>query len=389
MEHVLLPINGNKEPKEVISDVYDLLSYLKRIKEIKNDESVSDLEFLDLYKKIFWNQNPRMFIPLIVNEQFAGELNQAWKVIEIRTKMVDKKDYTPYTRSWKDSTTFYEYYKLSCSFAVKKDFNFEDKEYSYEELEELIHCGKIIQYSYPQRYEEITSKEYEDGVKNIGATKLLSGALTLTEMTNLFPFYISLLKKSLKDEKIDELIRQAEILAIEKLSKLKSTLSKKRVKMEKSLEELNSTIDSIDVLLSETIHCNQSDVKIPGIYPGNYCDYRRDLTDEFILFSLIDRTSGRYDTPFEQMSESDFALDYLIYQTKKFGTNIPNPQVGKRVVLTDEYHSWFSYIFAFLDGINNSVIEDGICVGNIDPENYGYIPWEAPEETGKSRKIKK
>lgn len=98
---------------------------------------------------------------------------------------------------------------------------------------------------------------------------------------------------------------------------------------------------------------NKSDEKIYGIYPGSIQmpDFIDDLS-EVDLYLQIDAVqeniywkynmaSGAYVDI--NSSEDRYALEYLIYKTKKFGTKIPNPKAGKHIQITEEYINWYNY----------------------------------------------
>ena len=98
---------------------------------------------------------------------------------------------------------------------------------------------------------------------------------------------------------------------------------------------------------------NKSDEKIYGIYPGSIIDPDDiDNLDEVDLYLKIDAVQENIFWKYSMSSaahidinstEDKYALEYLIYKTKKFGTKIPAPKAGRHIQLTEEYLSWYKY----------------------------------------------
>ena len=47
--------------------------------------------------------------------------------------------------------------------------------------------------------------------------------------------------------------------------------------------------------------------------------------------------------PKTNLTEEQYALDYMIYQTNRFGTKILIPENGEQITLTPEYNAWYGF----------------------------------------------
>ena len=47
--------------------------------------------------------------------------------------------------------------------------------------------------------------------------------------------------------------------------------------------------------------------------------------------------------PKTDLTEEEYALDYMIYQTNRFGTEITIPKAGKQIILTPAYNAWYGF----------------------------------------------
>lgn len=98
---------------------------------------------------------------------------------------------------------------------------------------------------------------------------------------------------------------------------------------------------------------NYSNSKVYGRDPGNIRDIEAvKNADEIDLFLMIyeltnDLNILKYTVPtrisYVDMTLSTFALKYMIYQTKKFGVDLPEPKEGTQFITTESYDSWFNY----------------------------------------------
>lgn len=98
---------------------------------------------------------------------------------------------------------------------------------------------------------------------------------------------------------------------------------------------------------------NKNEEKIYGIYPGSLVNPGLiDNLNEIDLYLQIDAVQENIYWKYNMgasahidinLTEDRYALEYLIYKTKKFGTKIPNPKKGKHIQLTEEYLMWYEY----------------------------------------------
>ena len=97
----------------------------------------------------------------------------------------------------------------------------------------------------------------------------------------------------------------------------------------------------------------KSDEKIYGIYSGSLqWPEMIDKLNEVDLYLQIDALKENIYWKYKMASaahselnttEDDYALEYLIYKTKKFGTKIPEPKRGQHIRITEEYERWYEY----------------------------------------------
>ena len=91
-----------------------------------------------------------------------------------------------------------------------------------------------------------------------------------------------------------------------------------------------------------------------GIYPGIIKDPGRiNNLGEVELYFAIDHLGGyiwqcNHDMADGRMPEIDlleeqYALEYLVYQTTKFGVELPKPEKGKHITPTPSYWAWFRF----------------------------------------------
>ncbi len=107
------------------------------------------------------------------------------------------------------------------------------------------------------------------------------------------------------------------------------------------------------------------DLRILGLYPGCIKDINAvDNFSEVDLYFAIDYIGGfvwrcEHDMADERMPEVDlteqqFALEYLVYQTTRFGVELPEPKLGEHVPVTESYRAWFKFFSNhFKHGLTN------------------------------------
>lgn len=93
--------------------------------------------------------------------------------------------------------------------------------------------------------------------------------------------------------------------------------------------------------------------RIYGIDPG-CCDPEAiSNISELDLYFQIDAMSGHIWWCQHEMShgrienidltEEQYALEYMVYQTTKFGVELPEPQMDKHVIATPSYNAWYKF----------------------------------------------
>ena len=66
-----------------------------------------------------------------------------------------------------------------------------------------------------------------------------------------------------------------------------------------------------------------------------------DVLGEHIWRSNHDMAYGRI--PEFDLTEEQYALEYLVYQTTKFGVELPDPEIDKHITATPSYNAWYKF----------------------------------------------
>lgn len=94
--------------------------------------------------------------------------------------------------------------------------------------------------------------------------------------------------------------------------------------------------------------------KIYGIYPGNISDvnYINNL-NEVDLYLAIDALGGylwrcRHEMshgrmPEISLEEEQYAMEYMVYQTTKFGVELAEPEIDQHINATPSYRAWYKF----------------------------------------------
>lgn len=94
--------------------------------------------------------------------------------------------------------------------------------------------------------------------------------------------------------------------------------------------------------------------RIYGIDPGSIKDVERiNNLSEVDLYFAIDAMGGhiwrcRHDMahgriPEIDLTEEQYALEYMVYQTTKFGVELPAPEIDKHITATPSYNAWYKF----------------------------------------------
>lgn len=94
--------------------------------------------------------------------------------------------------------------------------------------------------------------------------------------------------------------------------------------------------------------------RIYGIDPGSIQDVEKiNNLSEVDLYFAIDAMGGhiwrcRHDMahgriPEIDLTEEQYALEYMVYQTTKFGVELPVPEIDKHITATPSYNAWYKF----------------------------------------------
>jgi len=94
--------------------------------------------------------------------------------------------------------------------------------------------------------------------------------------------------------------------------------------------------------------------KIYGIYPGCIKDVEAvNNLDEANLYLMIDSLGGhiwrcKHDMAHDRipefdLTEEEYALEYMVYQTTKFGVELEEPSLDNHIVPTPSYKAWYKF----------------------------------------------
>ena len=94
--------------------------------------------------------------------------------------------------------------------------------------------------------------------------------------------------------------------------------------------------------------------RIYGIDPGSISDVEEIKNlNEVDLYFAIDAMGAhiwrcKHDMSHERISEIDlteeeYALEYMVYQTTKFGVELPEPEIDKHITATPSYNAWYKF----------------------------------------------
>lgn len=97
-----------------------------------------------------------------------------------------------------------------------------------------------------------------------------------------------------------------------------------------------------------------NNAKIYGVYPGSIKDVEKiNELDEAKLYLMIDAMGGhiwrcKHDMahgriPQIDLTEEQYALEYMVYQTTKFGVELEEPTIDKHITATPSYRAWYEF----------------------------------------------
>jgi len=142
--------------------------------------------------------------------------------------------------------------------------------------------------------------------------------------------------------------------------------------------------------------------KIYGIYPGSIKDVEKiNELDEINLYFMIDALGGhiwrcRHDMshgriPEFDLTEEQYALEYMVYQTKKFGVELEEPEIDKHIIATPSYRAWFNFYDNHFKNVLNNEQWNTFQQKQINGEDVSeYLPngnWKETLEQPKQKKL--
>lgn len=97
-----------------------------------------------------------------------------------------------------------------------------------------------------------------------------------------------------------------------------------------------------------------NNARIYGIDPGSIQDVEKinNLSEVDLYFAIDamgahiwrckhDMAHGRI--PEIDLTEEQYALEYMVYQTTKFGVELPTPEIDKHITATPSYNAWYKF----------------------------------------------
>ena len=181
-------------------------------------------------------------------------------------------------------------------------------------------------------------------------------------------------------EKVDKTIEDGKNLVVGAYNKAKTGVETLLGEVAGKIDGLNNNKEATaetpvtDDIAKPVAESKINQVKISGLYPGSLkeiVDYI-DTLDETELFLLLKevRESKRDFLPrivasnnsleeIENFREIGYAEEYLIYQTKKFGVDIPEAVEGEKISGANEsLISWYDYFIDHFSKLTKAQIDD-------------------------------
>ena len=147
-----------------------------------------------------------------------------------------------------------------------------------------------------------------------------------------------------------------------------------------------------------------NDMKVYGVYPGDIVDTKLiDNMDEIDLFFTIYRTKVSLDRNRQliyrrkeniDITETEYAINYMMAQTSKFGVKISDLSMNKRI-LNPSFWDWYKfYLHHFFEVLSNSQLNEFLIKKERGEDISDYLPksnWNdvASEEKARYRRLKK
>ena len=87
----------------------------------------------------------------------------------------------------------------------------------------------------------------------------------------------------------------------------------------------------------------------------------------------------------KEMEEAQYGLEYLIYQTKKFGVELNEPKEYEHIEKSDSFLSWYQYWREFVFSININVKNMILKLREKGEDISEYLPKSSWKETYEKR----
>lgn len=146
---------------------------------------------------------------------------------------------------------------------------------------------------------------------------------------------------------------------------------------------------------------NENKTRIYGIDPGSIKDVDDfNSLDEIDLWMNIDAlgfylwycnhemSDGRMD--YVDLTEEQYAMEYMVYQTKKFGVELGEPEEGKHIEQSDSYMAWYQfYSNHFKNVLSKEDFNKFVLAKKNNEDITSYLPegsWK--DSMGKSKVLK-
>ena len=117
-----------------------------------------------------------------------------------------------------------------------------------------------------------------------------------------------------------------------------------------------------------------SENKVFGIYPGSIMNVQAVNNYNAIelcecITKLSEKINNEIDdenVSIEEVLEDQYALEYLIYQTRKFDVNLPAPASGKHIEVNDSFNNWYIRWSTYVNYLNENI-------SSFSGENYQKV----------------
>ena len=268
--------------------------------------------------------------------------------------------------------------KLQTKIINIKLYNNETKKMDYvseEEVEQLFtSCG--VSETIERLAKGANLNDFFDNAKDV-SKKVVNGATAVANVATTV--VVGMLGGK---EKVDQTIADGQNFVVGAYNKAKTGVETLIGEVAVKIDGLNSdkeitpdaNIETVEGVSKPAAEPVVNQVKISGLYPGSLkgiVDYI-DTLDETELFLLLKevRESKRDFLPrivasdnsleeIENYSEICSAEEYLIYQTRKFGVDIPEAAEGEKVTGANEsFISWYDYFINHFSKLTKAQIDD-------------------------------